>query len=93
MSKLDDLVALVKQLEWLKQLLNYVESTLLLTIPLDGYPMLNEIGGENTKTPQVYVANTYSEGRQSNQQLYNHDLSSNKYNLWWKNHQNLMWGN
>jgi len=43
--------------------------------------MLNEIGGENTKTPQVYVANTYSEGRQSNQQLYNHDLSSNKYNL------------
>jgi len=42
--------------------------------------------------PQAYAANIYDNSRQPQQQ-YNHDFSSNKYNLDWKEHPNLKWGN
>ena len=68
--------------------------------------ILQEVGGaNNVECSQAYVANIFNSGRQSTdfsfinrlsnppQKPFNHDFSSNKYNLSWRNHLNLRWGN
>ena len=49
--------------------------------------MLKEIGTLDSEQPQAYAANIYGNNIPPRQQ-YNHDLSSNKYNLDWKEYPN-----
>jgi len=44
-------------------------------------------------TPQAYAANIFNNNRPQHQQQNHNDLSTNRYNLGWRNHPNLRWGN
>jgi len=56
-------------------------------------PLLQQVTTSTpSDTPQAYAANIFN-NKSPQQHQQNHDLSSNKYNLGWRNHPNLRWGN
>ncbi|XP_020209334.1 uncharacterized protein LOC109794287 [Cajanus cajan] len=59
--------------------------------PTDVCPSLQD-SSTSPDAPQAYAANIYN-NRPPHQQQHNYDLSSNKYNLGWRSHPNLRWGN
>jgi len=67
-SKLDDLATLFKQVAKTQVVAKLCGICTSIDHPTDTCPTLNETGGENTESPQVYDANIYNKGRQSNQQ-------------------------
>jgi len=94
-GKLDDLAAMVMTLADLQK--KPTPSTLCgicasTSHPTEACSMLKETGTLDSEQPQAYDANIYGNNR-SPQQQYNHDLSSNKYNLGWKEHPSQKWGN
>ena len=94
-GKLDDLAAMVRTLTDLQK--KPIPSTLCgicasTNHPTEACSMLKETGTLDNEQPQAYAANIYGNNRPPRQQ-YNHDLSSNKYNLDWKEYPSQKWGN
>ena len=94
-AQLHDLISTMKQLT-MPQMVARVCGICTASHATDACPSLQEVeGGNNVECPQAYAANIFNGGRKSNppQQLFNHYLSTNKYNSGWRNHLNLRWGN
>ncbi|KAH1209982.1 hypothetical protein GmHk_15G044375 [Glycine max] len=93
-GKLDALVNLVTQLA-MNQKSAPVARLCGLCSSADHYTDL--CPSEAIEQPEAYAANIYNrppQPQQQNQpQQNNYDLSSNRYNLGWRNHPNLRWSN
>ena len=61
----------------------------------DSCPTLQQQASSSTPVdiPQAYATNIFNNNKPQHQQQNHHDLSTNKYNLEWRNHPNLRWGN
>jgi len=96
-SKIDALTTLVNQLASNQRAPNARVCDLCTSVDhfIDSCPTLQQqVASSSTPvdTPQVYAANIFNNNRPQHQQQ-NHDLSINIYNLGWRNHPNLKWGN
>jgi len=98
-SKIDALSTLVNQLASNQRAPAARVCGLCTSIDLfiDSYPALQQQAAAASSstpvdTPQAYAANIFNNNRPQHQQQ-NHDLSTNRYNLGWRNHPNLRWGN
>jgi len=96
-SKIDSLTTLVNQLASNQRAPTARVCGLCTSIDhfTDSCPALQQQAASSSTlvdTPQAHASNIFKNNRPQHQQE-NHDLSTNRYNLGWRNHLNLRWGN